>query len=290
MLTAIVAIGGTLSAVVLARAARRAEAGEQVRRLSVRSRWRLPSGPRAWLVRALENAAIDLEPEGACELWLAAAVALAIVTAAVVPPLVPVAALGALAAGPVGLRVARGRARQRFVAALPGALEHVAAGLRGGATVSEMLGALADADGPLASDLRRVRARAQLGLGFAEALAAWPTERDLRSVRTVGGALAVAASVGGPAAGAIDGLATSLRERLGAIAEARALSAQARLSAVVVGAAPAAYLLFSAVVDPGSMRVLVGSDAGRVCFIVGLALEALALVWMRRIVRAEDPS
>ena len=49
------------------------------------------------------------------------------------------------------------------------------------------------------------------------------------------GALALCASVGGRSADALDGLATSLRDRLAVGAEARALSSQARMSAMVVG-------------------------------------------------------
>jgi Flp pilus assembly protein TadB len=64
------------------------------------------------------------------------------------------------------------------------------------------------------------------------------------------------------------------------------LSAQTRLSAVVVGAAPLGYLAFSALVDPRSLGVLVGTGVGRVCLVVGLALEGLAALWMRRIVRS----
>ena len=101
------------------------------------------------------------------------------------------------------------------------------------------------------------------------------------------GALAVATTVGGRAADAIDGLASSLRGRLDASSEARALSAQSRLSAVVVGAAPLGYLAFSSLIDPGSAAALVGTGVGRVCLIVGLALEGLAAVWIRRIVRSE---
>jgi tight adherence protein B len=133
-----------------------------------------------------------------------------------------------------------------------------------------------------------VRARAALGPGLGDALVSWSTERDLTSVRAACGALAVAASVGGPAAGAIDGLAGSLRDRLGAAAEARALSAQARVSAIVVGVAPLAYLAFSAVTDPASLSVLVETGGGRACLLFGLAFECVAVVWMRRIVRAED--
>ena len=99
------------------------------------------------------------------------------------------------------------------------------------------------------------------------------------------GALALCASVGGKSADALDGLATSLRDRLGVAAEARALSSQARMSAVVVGGAPIAYIAWSALVDPHAVHVLTGTGFGRVCLAVGLALEAVGGWWMRSIVR-----
>jgi tight adherence protein B len=144
---------------------------------------------------------------------------------------------------------------------------------------------LARSGGPLSADLGRVRARADLGVGLADALAAWPAERDVDGVRAAAGALSVASSMGGRAADAIDGLAQSLRDRLGAAAEAGALSAQARLSALVVGAAPVGYLAFSSAVDPASTATLVTTTPGRVCLVLGLGCEALGAWWMHRIVR-----
>lgn len=289
MLTLVVAVLGIVATVRLASAARRAEAGEQARRLGARARWRLPGRPRAWCVRALEDAALDLEPEGACEIWAATVTGLVLVAAALTPSLVPLVALLALLAGPVGLRVARGRARQQFLAALPRALEQTATGLRGGASIVESFAVLGEERGPLAADVRRLCARASLGAGLPHALATWPEERALGSVRAASGALAVAATVGGPAAGALDGLAESLRQRQGAAAEARALSAQARLSAIVVGAAPIAYLAFSALVDSKSLRVLLATGGGRTCLVIGLILEVLGVLWMCRIVRTQEP-
>ena len=238
MLTAAVALVGTLASGMLVRVGHRAAAGEQARRLGPHVRWRLPARVRRWSVDALADAAIDLEPEAACELWLACVGACALLAAGLSPGLVLPVTIGAIAAAPVGLHLARRRARRRFVAAVPGMLEQVAAALRGGASLAEAIAGCSD--GPLAADLRRVRARAALGVSLAESLAAWPVERPLSSVRAASGALALAAAVGGRAADALDGLAVSLRERLGTIAEARSLSAQARLSAIVVGAAPVA--------------------------------------------------
>jgi tight adherence protein B len=288
MTTIVAAVVGVWSVVALLRVGRRIESGTRLRRLAQPARWRLPARPRRWLERALEAAAVEVEPEGACELWLGTVLGVTTFAFAVAPGIAPIAALAALAGGPIGLRLARGRAQRRFVAALPAALEHVAAALRGGASVSEALSSLADSGGPLGADLRRLRARTTLGGGIGDALASWSEERDLASVRATAGALTLATTVGGPAAGAIDGLGASLRERLGAIAEAQALSAQARLSAIVVGIAPAAYFALSALVDPSSVGVLFATPAGRVCFGLGLVLEALAVVWMRRIVRTEE--
>ena len=84
---------------------------------------------------------------------------------------------------------------------------------------------------------------------------------------------------------AIDGLAQSLRDRLGAAAEAGALSAQARLSALVVGAAPVGYLAFSTALDPTSTATLVTTTPGRVFLVLGLGCEVLGARWMHRIVR-----
>jgi tight adherence protein B len=286
-----VAVVGPIAVAALLTAARRTSATQRARALGPGRRWRLPVGVRRRLQHALGDADVDLEPEAAVELWVGGTAAAGVVAVALSPGLVPVALVVVATAGPAALWVLGGRARRRHGAALPSVVEQIAAHLRGGGTVAHGVSALADGDGPLAADLRRVRSRADLGVGLSDALAAWPAERDLPDVRAVAGALAVAESLGGRSAHALDGLAKSLRDRLGAAAEARSLSAQARLSAVVVGASPLAYLVFSALVDPGSVGQLVGTGIGRVCLVVGLVLEAAAALWMRRILAsAEAPT
>ena len=287
MLTLVLVVAGPIASVLLVRAARRAESGSHVRRLTARSRWRLPERVRSPLARTLHDADVGTDPETAVGLWLVGALAVAALTSSVVPGMAIPAGLAALVAGPVALRVGRTRRERRFGAALPGALEQVAAELRGGGTVAGAVDRLARSDGPVADDLRRVHVRTRLGLGLSDALEGWPAEHDALGVRAAAGALAVATTIGGRAADAIDGLASSLRHRLDASAEARALSAQSRLSAVVVGAAPIGYLAFSSLIDPGSVTALVGTGVGRVCLVLGLALEGLAALWIRRIVRSE---
>ncbi len=115
-------------------------------------------------------------------------------------------------------------------------------------------------------------------------------ERAVAGVDASAGALAMCSTVGGRSADALDGLATSLRDRLGVAAEARSLSSQARLSAFVVGGAPVVYIAWSAVVDPHALHVLTGTLFGRACLVAGLGLEGVGAWWMRSIVRSGSRS
>jgi tight adherence protein B len=237
-------------------------------------------------VVALRDADLSWTPEEAVEHWAIALVAVALLAAALSPVLLLPGVAATLAAAPVALAIARGRRERNFASGLPAALEQVAAELRGGGTVAAAIVRVAESHGPVASDLRRVDTRTRLGLALPVALAGWPVDHDAPGVRAAAGALSVAATMGGRSADAIDGLASSLRHRLDAVAEARSLSAQARLSAIVIGAAPLGYLVFSALIDGGSVTALVDTGVGRVCLGLGLGLEALAALWIRRILRS----
>ena len=288
MSTLLLAIGGAVACAALVVAARHAGARQHARNAVLGPHaWRLPRNLRARLARALDAADVPTTPEAAVQVWAAVVLGVVVVTAAVAPALVVPALVVTIVGGPVVLHAGRRRAEQRFARALPGVLEHVAAELRGGGTVAVAVERFGRSEAPAARDLARVHARTRLGLAFVDALAAWPVERPVDGVRATAGALSVAATIGGHAADALDGLASSLRQRLEAIDEARALSAQARLSAVVVGVAPVGYLVFASMVDPASVGTLVGTGMGRACLVGGLLLDGLGALWIRRIVRSE---
>jgi tight adherence protein B len=136
--------------------------------------------------------------------------------------------------------------------------------------------------------MARVRDRIGLGADLVDALAIWTQERSSPGTTAVAGALVTAHGLGGGAAAALDGLAASLRDEQAARAEARALSAQARTSAWVVGLAPLGYLAVSALMAPDSITVLVGSAYGRICLVLGLGLLGAAGLVFRRMLADES--
>ena len=285
--TVVLAGLGVVFAGYLARLATNVDARTRARQLRPVDR-RLPEPIREPLTLRLARADLALEPEAALRWWVLGVIGVGWFALVLAPPLFVPALLAGVVGGPVTLRLRAGTADRRARAELPAVVDLVVAHLRSGGTVPDAIDALAARPGALAPDFRRIRARLALGATVESALTAWGEERPVPGVRSAAGALAMVTAIGGSAATPLEGLSSSLRNDEAAAGEARALSAQARMSALVVGLAPLAYLAFSTATDPGSSRVLIGTTAGRICLAVGLGLEVLAALWMRALVA--DPA
>lgn len=237
------------------------------------------------IARALTSAGIATDHRLVLHGW-GAAVTLGTIAAALTPG--GTILLGvALLAPPGAVLAARGRATRQRARQVPLALDAVAAHLRGGASLRHAIAeAASSVPGPLGTELRSAADRARVGVPLADALSAWVDANDDQPTRLAGAALVVAAELGGPGASAIDAAAASLRDRSEAEDEIAALSVQARLSALLLTAAPIAFAFLLSSLDPASARFLLATPAGWLCITAGLALDAAGAVWMGHIVRS----
>ena len=96
--------------------------------------------------------------------------------------------------------------------------------------------------------------------------------------------LGLGAATGAALADALDRTAEVIRERRELASELNALTAQSRASALLVAAAPVAFLAVFGLTDPGSLGVLVTSPLGWVCLLAGIGLDGIGFWWMRRLV------
>jgi tight adherence protein B len=275
------------AAMIVARQARTAAVRSRLRELRGEPR-RLPAAVRAPIVEALDRAGSDLGPEAALQVWLLSIAAVAVGAGAFEPRLIPVA-VPAVALAPIALmRMASSRGDRRAAAALPQAIRAIASELRSGGTVRSAIDRLSGEASCLRGDFRGIAVRLGFGASLPDALGPWPERRPIAGVRACSGALVVTGELGGAAARPLEGLAKSLEDRLAVVAETRAQSAQARVSAIVVGCAPLGYLAMSTAIDRDALDTLLSRPVGRLCLAVGLALDVLAVMWMRRIVRDRD--
>ncbi len=177
----------------------------------------------------------------------------------------------------------RARAHRRLIGELPEVLELIARSLRGGANLRGALADVTDQDTPAARSLRSVLLRVEAGDRLGDALDAWAARLDDPNADLARAVLRLGDATGAAVAGSLEQAATSLRDRAALAAEIQALSSQARLSAIVIGVAPLAFLALSAAVDPSSAAVLVTTRFGLACLVLGLGLDAIGVGWMRRL-------
>ena len=202
---------------------------------------------------------------------------------ALVPPREPASMLGRLPSVRLIDRFLRSRAATRYAEQLPMALESMAASLRSGASPRDALVEAAHSvGGRLGEELAEVAVAATV-TGLDHALSVWADARPTAGVAVVAAAMGLGLETGGAHAAAVDGLAATLRQQQAAAADARALAAQARLSAMVIAAAPAVFAVFTVATDRTSASFLVTTPVGLTCLISGLALDAAGWWWMSRI-------
>jgi tight adherence protein B len=272
-----------------ARTHRRAGTGFGAAALSAARRPRsVVKAPPGVALRFAE-AGLDVNPDHPWSAWLATSVGATILALPAGGPGLVVVVVALSAAAPiVAWSLCRHRGQARVEAALPGAVDAIARGLRSGASLRQAVAEAATATpGELGRDLAHVAAATERGATIGDSLGEWARHRPLVGVRLVVAALSLASEMGGATARAVDGVADTLRQRLAARAEARALATQARASAAVIAAAPLAFCALASATDRRTLAFVFGTAPGLAFLTAGLALDAAGALWMARITRIE---
>jgi tight adherence protein B len=199
------------------------------------------------------------------------------------------AALGVALAAALLPRLALAWLRRRRIEAfrqqVPDALMLVAGGLRSG---SGLMQALVQATGELAAPARHefglLLRQQRLGVSLDDALASFDRRMPIEESALFASALRIGSAAGGSMAATLESLADAMRRKLAIEGKIRALTAQGRLQAWVMGALPSLLAVVLFAVDPASMRALVTTWQGwAVCGTVAV-LQAIGVLAIRRIV------
>ncbi len=168
---------------------------------------------------------------------------------------------------------------------LPELLESLARSLRAGTSArSAIHQASVVIEGPLGQDLNAMVARLEHGATVEVAMDRWASERHrVHGVRLARAAIVLAARTGGSVAGAMDGVADTIRGELALQAEVRSLASQAEASALLVALLPVAFGVIAGLADPQMVAYMTTTRVGLACLVVGVALDVGGFVWMRRI-------
>jgi tight adherence protein B len=171
---------------------------------------------------------------------------------------------------------------------LADAVSAIASASRAGLSLPQALRVAAEqTPPPVGTALNGVVDRTRLGASLDEALDGWSAATPIPDVRLATAVLRLHRRTGGALAPVLEGLAKTLRERRAAVREVRSLTAQARLSGAILGLLPIGFFLFLWITARRDMAAAIGTSLGRTAIVVGLALEAAAFLWIRRLLRVD---
>lgn len=240
-----------------------------------------------WVVLAMRRGGMSIDPSLVWTRWMlftTGAALVALIGYGVVPAVL--VSLCAIGAPSLLLWALRDRLNNRLVAGLPVFLESIARSMRSGASLRQALEESVSSIGePINDDLRGIVAEIAAGVPISAALERWAIKRPLPGVRLAVASLLLGAETGGAHARALDGIAATLRGELGLSAEVKALSSQARTSALVMATAPLAFAVFTTITDGATASFLFGTPAGWACLVAGLTLDAIAALWMQHLAK-----
>ena len=204
-------------------------------------------------------------------------------------PLISIAAGVGLCVTPlIYIRFKRARRLKAFLIQLPYALDLIKSSLEAGHTLQRGMQVVEQefAD-PLGGEFRTVVEQTRLGLPITHALAdmlARVPEDDLRLFVV---AVKVQADVGSSLAQIIARLSDIVRTRQRLFSQIRALTAQSRMSGMVVGLLPVVVLAMFSIVQPSYAQMLFFDHTGQMILKMATGLDLGAFLLIRHILKVK---
>ncbi|MDH3717685.1 MAG: type II secretion system F family protein, partial [Planctomycetota bacterium] len=211
--------------------------------------------------------------------------AVTVIAAGLHPGMIPFCA-GAGAVLPLMWLLWRRKKRfKKFASQLPGALELIARALRAGHSLAagfQLVGQ--EVSEPLGSEFGQVFEEQNLGIAMDDALRAM-TDRipnlDLKFFVT---AIILQRQTGGDLAEILDKIGHLIRERFNIWGQIQALTGEGRLSGIVLMALPPLLFLACYKLNPDYVMVLFTDELGRKMMAVGVVLQLVGAVVIKKIV------
>ena len=196
--------------------------------------------------------------------------------------------VGALVAGslPISNVVRRKRRRVKlFVEQFPDALDLMTSALRAGHAFTGAIQMVAEEmPDPVAVEFKDTFDEQNLGLSFKEALLNLTERVDSLDLKFFVIAMVIQRETGGNVAEILEKISYTIRERFKILGQLRSLTAEARLSGIVLALLPICVGLILLLVNPTYILFLFRDHVGHYMLGSAIGLQIIGYIWIRRIV------
>jgi tight adherence protein B len=234
----------------------------------------------------LEQADLALRPAEALFIYLVAGVlvtALALIEGGIMLALI--ALLFIAIAPPAVLNFLAAKRIRKFTAQLPDTLQLLASSLRAGFSFLQGVEAVAEeVSDPMGAELRRVIVEARLGRQVEEALEECANRMKSPDFDWAVMAVNIQREVGGNLADLLQTVSVTMIERERLRRDVKALTAEGRMSAIVLGCLPPGLGAVFYVTNPNYIKVLFTHLGGQIALGVAVFAMLVGFFWMKKVV------
>jgi tight adherence protein B len=180
------------------------------------------------------------------------------------------------------------RRRKKFNAALPDTLQLMSGSLAAGLSLAQSIDTIVrEGTEPVSTEFKRVLVEARLGVQLEVALEGVAERFESKDFAWVVMAINIQRQVGGNLAELLDTVAATMREREYLRRQVASLSAEGRMSAMVLSALPPGFLLYLFVAKRDYVMPLF-TDVRGLAMLIGATLWLLVgIFWMSKLVKVE---
>jgi tight adherence protein B len=182
-------------------------------------------------------------------------------------------------------KVKKDQRMKRFEEQLPEALELMARSLRAGHAFTGGLQMVAqEFPDPVGTEFGRVLGQVSLGVSVEQALKSLTERVDCADLKFLTVSVLIQRETGGNLAEILDSIGRLIRERFRLQGRIRTLSAEGKLSAVILVALPIFVALVLTIINPHYISILGTDPAGKLLVFVALMMMVIGILFIKRLV------
>jgi tight adherence protein B len=184
------------------------------------------------------------------------------------------------------LSLAKNRRESQFLAQLPDTLQLLAGSLASGYSLPQAMDSVVrESQPPISVEFNRALIETRLGMLPEDALDGIAARTNSRDFSWIVLAIRIQRDVGGNLAELLSTVAETLRERERLRRQVAALSAEGRLSGLILGALPVVFALYLILVRPEYINPLFTTAQGLFLLIVGIVVLIVGGFWMSKVIK-----
>ena len=177
---------------------------------------------------------------------------------------------------------------KKFSALLPEALDLIVRGVRSGLPVAETIKTISEEiEEPVGSEFQRIGDQMRIGVSMEEAM--WTTAKKLQiaEFNFLVISMSIQRETGGNLAEILENLSNMVRRREQMRLKVKAMSSEARASAMIIGSLPFIMCALISFINPRYMSTLFTDPRGWIMIGVGMTSLIIGLFIMSRMVKFE---